>query len=100
MATRILREEIVECREVLYLEVETYGELKYMPRNVKKVLPTFGVFERTDRGTLLYSLYIGDQEQDWNEYLNNYQRLLGHADSHYCDDLRDLRSGNVTIAFC
>ena len=96
MAPKVLREEIVENRDALYLEVETRGELKYMPQGINEVLAIFGAFERTGHGTLLYTFYLGSEPRDWNEYRNNYDRMLGIADSHYLDDLRELKRGNIT----
>ena len=96
MAVKVLREEIVENGEALYLEVETRGELKYMPRGIDRVDAIFGGFERTGHGTLLYTFYLGSEPRDWDEYRNNYDAMIGSADSHYLDDLRELRRGNVS----
>ena len=97
MSAKVLREEIVENREALYLEVETRGELKYMPRGTNEVLAIFGGFERTGQGTLLYTFYLGSEPRDWDEYRTDYQAMLSSADSHYLDDLRELKRGNVRI---
>lgn len=82
---KIYREEIVKViGGTEQFEVETYGELQYMPRNASSVFAVFGMFERTQHGTLLYTM--SSDEMD-----------IGSCDSHYLDDLRELRDGNVDI---
>ena len=65
--------------------VETWGELNMMPRNARSVWAIFGMFERTDRGTLQYSM--GAKGLD-----------IGECDSHYRDDLQALIEDNIDIA--
>jgi hypothetical protein len=87
MATKILREEIVKViGGTEQFEAETWGELKFMPRNAQSVFAIFGMFERTSHGTLLYTL--GSEEMD-----------IDSLDSHYLDDLRALREGRVEIVY-
>jgi len=83
---KVLREEIVEVPGGgLQFEVETWGELHYMPRQAHSVFAIFGMFERTGESTLLYILGA-DEDSDVNS-----------LDSMYLDDLCRLREGNVTI---
>ena len=94
MTVKVLREEIVDLAGTEYFEVETWGELKYMPKNAKSVRAIFGNFERTDQSTLLYSSYVLD---DWQAVYESKQDLIGSMDSEYLDDLRALREGRVGI---
>lgn len=70
------------------LIVETYGDLKYLPRSANMVRPIYGIFERTVRGTLLYTAAI-EREKDGS---------IGHyPDSEYEDDYQALKDGRVEI---
>ena len=89
---KVLREEIVEHaggQEIF--EVETWGELKLMPRGAQVVLAIFGAFERTDQSTLLYTNTV---LRDGRE---TEQELISAYDSMYMDDLARLQAGEVTV---
>lgn len=69
------------------VEIETTGDLQYMPRDAEMVMATYGTFERTGNGTLLYSAGIA-RESDG--------RLSHDYDTEYGDDLSSLKAGTVT----
>lgn len=87
----IIRAEITneESFDELYI-VETKGELKYMPRGVECVRASFGTFERTGNGTLLYSTVV-ERERDGS--------IVGNLDSEYLDDLKALKDGRVDVQY-
>jgi len=85
MAAKVLREEITEENGGQF-EVETWGELHYMPRNAQSVFAIFGMFERTSDGTLLYTLGVGENSD------------INHLDSMYMDDLAALQRGEIEIS--
>jgi hypothetical protein len=72
------------------LVVETYGDLKYMPRNAQMVWAIYGCFERTNQKTLLYTATI----------LRERSGEIGHCpDSEYLDDYYALKAGNIEILY-
>ncbi len=88
---QIFREEIVDYGTCEYFEIETWGQLKFMPQKALSVIAHFGSFSRTTEGTLLYQDFvIRDENESEAELLNGY-------DSMYLDDLNALKSGNVEI---
>lgn len=91
---KVLREELVEIVGQLQFEVETWGELKLMPRTAQMVHAVFGAFERTANSTLLYTSCVPD---DWDEYYDDERDLLCGMDSEYQDDVMMLRTGNVEV---
>lgn len=84
MSAKVLREEIIRVGRQEQFEVETYGELQFLPQNARSVFAHFGMFERTDRSTLLYKL--GAELMDVNS-----------CDSHYLDDLHCLKTDKTDI---
>ncbi len=86
----ILSYEITQNGPQEQVEIETTGDLKYMPRNAKLVLATYGTYQRTANGTLLYSAGIA-RENDGS--------LSHDYDTEYADDLRSLKAGRVQIVY-
>ena len=84
MSAKIYREEIIATEDGDQFEVETWGELHLLPRNAQSAFAIFGLFERTSDGHLLYSMSAEDMD-------------IGACDSHYLDDLRALKAGNIEI---
>lgn len=84
MSAKILREGIIKIGKQEQFEVETYGELQFLPQNAQSVFAHFGMFRRTMISTLLYKL--GAEFMDVNS-----------CDSHYLDDLACLKAGNVDV---
>ena len=91
MAVKVLREEIVDYGDEELFEIETWGELKYMPRGVGEVTAIFGGFKRTDHGTLLYQTSV------YRDMGQTEAQLLNSLDSEYLDDFNRLKSGQVEI---
>jgi len=90
MAVKVLREEIVDHDNQEIFEVETWGELHLMPRNVLEVYAIFGHFQRTENSTLLYTCWVIREDETDEELFQVY-------DSMYVDDLTALREGNIGV---
>lgn len=70
------------------LIIETYGDLKFLPRNAKFLRAIFGGFERTDRGTLLYTATI-ERKRDGS--------ISHYPDDEYEDDYEALKGGRAEV---
>lgn len=84
---KVIRQEIVKYSESQEsFEIETFGDLQYMPSKTEMVMAIFGAFHKTGNGTLLYSASV-EREKGGQ---------LGHdPHSEYLDDYRALKAGNV-----
>jgi len=90
MAHKIVSYEIVQNGPQEQVEIETTGDLKYMPRNAQLVMATYGTYERTGNGTLLYSAGIA-REKDGS--------LSHDYDTEYGDDLVSLKNGRIQVLY-
>ena len=85
----IITEELTYQGQQEVFEIETRGDLRYLPPHIQMVFAQYGTFERTDCSTLLYSATI---ERENGQIIHNYE-------SEYVDDYTALKNSNVLALY-
>ena len=86
---KVIRQEIIKYNQYQEdFELETRGDLQFMPPAATMVAAIFGCFKRTENGTLLYTASV-ERERDGS---------IGHdPHSEYFDDYRALKENRIEV---